>query len=190
MCLSQDNRFLLIYYFGKFLFDTCSYVVSDTATSKIGVFVILANCWKPSTNITKSSILDVAGSEIRVCYQIFYRIVLFCYLESENSGSTVTSTETEPVISSADEIIEEDCLTSKTVKDEDRIPIDTNDTIDVGKITVNEVKRDTLTRDQIYRYLKHQKITSEKKDFSKKQVTKADKTFVLRFKRKWLQENS
>ena len=101
----------------------------------------------------------------------------------------MTSTETEPVISSADEIIEEDCLTSKTVKDEDRIPIDTNDTIDVGKITVNEVKRDTLTRDQIYRYLKHQKITSEKKDFSKKQVTKADKTFVLRFKRKWLQEN-
>ena len=96
----------------------------------------------------------------------------------------MTSTETEPVISSADEIIEEECLTTKTVKDEDRIPIDTNDTIDMGKITVNEVKRDTLTRDQIYRYFKHQKIISEKKDFSKKQVTKADKTFVLRYKLK------
>ena len=59
---------------------------------------------------------------------------------------TVTSTETEPVISSTDEIIEEECLTSKTVEDEDRILIDTNDAIDLGKIIANEVKRDTLTR--------------------------------------------
>ena len=61
-------------------------------------------------------------------------------------GPTVTSTETEPVISSTDEIIEEECLTSKTVDDEDRILIDTNDAIDLGKIIANEVKRDTLTR--------------------------------------------
>ena len=61
-------------------------------------------------------------------------------------GPTVTSTETEPVISSTDEIIEEECLTSKTVEDEDRILIDTNDAIDLGKIIANEVKRDTLTR--------------------------------------------
>ena len=61
-------------------------------------------------------------------------------------GPTVTSTETEPVISSTDEIIEEECLTSKTVEDEDRILIDTNDAIDLGKIIANEVKRDNLTR--------------------------------------------
>ena len=61
-------------------------------------------------------------------------------------GPAVTSTETEPVISSTDEIIEEECLTSKTVEDEDRILIDTNDAIDLGKIIANEVKRDTLTR--------------------------------------------
>ena len=38
---------------------------------------------------------------------------------------------------------------SKTVEDEDRILIDTNDTIDLGKIVVNEVKRKTLTQDKI-----------------------------------------
>ena len=73
-------------------------------------------------------------------------------------GPTVTSTETGPVISSTVEIIEEECLTSKTVEDEDRILTDTNNTMDLGKIIVNEVKRDNLTRDQIYRYFKHQKI--------------------------------
>ena len=98
--------------------------------------------------------------------------------------------ETEPVFSSTAEIIEEECLTSKTVEDEDRILIDTNDTIDLGKINVNEVKRDTLTRDQIYRYFKHQKISSETEDLSRKQVTKAGKTFVLHFKHKWLKDNS
>ena len=87
-------------------------------------------------------------------------------------GSTVTYTETGPVISSTAEIIEEECLTSKTVEDEDRILIDTNDTIDLGKIIVNEVKRDTLTRDQICRYFKHQKIPLENEDLFKKQVTK------------------
>ena len=98
--------------------------------------------------------------------------------------------ETEPVFSSTAEIIEEECLTSKTVEDEDRILIDTNDTIDLGKIIANEVKRDTLTRDQIYRYFKHQKISSENEDLLKKQVTKAGKTFLLRFKYKWLKDNS
>ena len=93
---------------------------------------------------------------------------------------TVTSTKTEPVISSTDDIIEEECLTSKAVEDEDRILIDTNDTIDLGKIIVNEVKRGTLTRDQIYRYFKHQKIPLENGDLFKKQVTKAGKTFALR----------
>ena len=92
---------------------------------------------------------------------------------------TVTSTKTEPVISSTDEIIKEECLTSKAVEDEDRILIDTNDTIDLGKIIVNEVKRDTLTWDQIYRYFKHQRIPLENGDLIKKQVTKADKTFAL-----------
>ena len=103
---------------------------------------------------------------------------------------TVPSAKTEPVISSTDEIIEEECLKSKTVEDEDRILIDTNYTIDLGKIIVNEVKRDTLTRDQIYRYFKHQKTPSENEDLFKKQVAKAGKTFVLRFKHKWLKENS
>ena len=65
-------------------------------------------------------------------------------------GPTVTSTETGPAISSTAEIIEEECLTGKIVEDKDRILIDTNDTIDLGRIIVNEVKRDTLTRDQIY----------------------------------------
>ena len=64
-------------------------------------------------------------------------------------GPAVTPTETGPVISSTAEIIEDECLTSKTVEDEDRILIDTNDTIDLGKIIVNEVKRKTLTRDKI-----------------------------------------
>ena len=105
-------------------------------------------------------------------------------------GPTVTSTKTGPVISSTAEIIEEKCLTSKTLEDEDRILIDTNDTVDLGKTNVNEVKRDTLTRDQIYRYFKHQKIQSENEDLFKKQVTKADKTFALLFKHKWLKENS
>ena len=91
-------------------------------------------------------------------------------------GPTVTSTKTGPVISSTPKIIEEECLTSKTVEDEDRILIETKDTIDLGKIIVNEVKRDTLTRDQIYRYFKHQKIPSENEDLLKKQVTKAGKT--------------
>ena len=99
-------------------------------------------------------------------------------------GPTATSTETGPVISSTVEIIEEECLTSKTVEDEDRILIDTNDTIDLGKIIANEVKRDNLTRDQIYRYFKHQEIPSENEDLFKKQVTKAGKTFAPRFKHK------
>ena len=90
MCFSQENRFLSFYYFGKFLRNTCSYVtksrISDTTESKIRFFVTLVNDSKLFTNITKSSILDVAGSEICVCYLIFYVIVLFCYLESENSG--------------------------------------------------------------------------------------------------------
>ena len=90
MCFSQENRFLLSYYFGKLLLNTCSYVTksraSDATPSKISFFVTLVDGSKPFTNITKSSILDVAGSEIRVCYLIFYWIVLFCYLESENSG--------------------------------------------------------------------------------------------------------
>ena len=75
---------------------------------------------------------------------------MFCFvIESENTGPTVTLMETEAVISSTAKIIEEECLTSKTVEDEDRILIDTNDTIDLGKIIVNEVKRKTLTRDKI-----------------------------------------
>ena len=52
-------------------------------------------------------------------------------------GPAVTPTETGPVISSTAEIIEDECLTSKTVEDEDRILIDTNDTMDLGKIIVN-----------------------------------------------------
>ena len=105
-------------------------------------------------------------------------------------GPTVISTETEPVISSTVEIIEEECLRSKTVEDEDRIFIDTNNTIDLGKVIVNEVKRDTLTQNQIYRYFKHQQIPSENEGLFKKQVTKAVKTFVLRFEDKWLKDNS
>ena len=105
-------------------------------------------------------------------------------------GSTVISTQIGPVISSTDEIIEEECLTSKTVEDEDRILVDTGDTIDSGKIIVNEVKCDTLTWDQLYRYFKHQKIPSENEDLFKKHVTKAGKTFVFRLKFKWLKENS
>ena len=57
--------------------------------------------------------------------------------------------EPEEGISSTAKIIEEECLASKTVEDEDRILIDTNDTIDLGKIVVNEVKRKTLTQDKI-----------------------------------------
>ena len=64
-------------------------------------------------------------------------------------GPTFTTTETEPVISSTAEIIEEECRTSETVEDKDRILIVINDAIDLGKIIVNEVKRDTLARDQI-----------------------------------------
>ena len=94
-------------------------------------------------------------------------------------GPTVTSAETGPVVSSIAKIIEQECFTSKIVEDEDRILIDTNDIIDLGKIIVNEVTRDTL---------KHQKIPSENEDLSKKQVTKAGKTFVLRFKHKWLKD--
>ena len=89
MCFSEENRFLLFYYFEKFLFNTCSYFtkrcISDPAASKIGFFVTLVKGSNPLTNITKSSILDAAGSEIRVSYLIFYWIVLFCYLESGNS---------------------------------------------------------------------------------------------------------
>ena len=62
-------------------------------------------------------------------------------------GPSVTFTESGAVISSTAEIIEEECLTSKTVEDEDRILIDTNDTINLGKINVSEIKGDTLTRD-------------------------------------------
>ena len=67
----------------------------------------------------------------------------------EAGGLTFTTTETEPVISSTAEIIEEECRTSETVEDKDRILIVINDAIDLGKIIVNEVKRDTLARDQI-----------------------------------------
>ena len=102
----------------------------------------------------------------------------------------ITFTETEHVISLTAEIKEEGCLTGKTVEDEERIPIYTNDTIDLGKIIVDEVKRDTLTRDQIYRYIRHQKLPSDNEDLFKKQVTKTGQTFVLRFKLKWLKENS
>ena len=77
---------------------------------------------------------------------------------------TVISTETEPVISSTVEIIEEECLRSKTVEDEDRIFIDTNNTIDLGKVFVNEVKRDTLTQNQIYnKFLQKMKVYSRNK---------------------------
>ena len=50
---------------------------------------------------------------------------------------------------------------------------------------------DTLAQDHIYRYFKLQKIPSENEDLFKKQVTKADKTFVvLCCKHKWLKDNS
>ena len=83
-------------------------------------------------------------------------------------GPTVTSTEIGPVISSTAEIIEEQCLTSKIVEDGEKILIDTNDAIDLGKIIVNQVNRDTLTRNQIYRYFKHLKSSSENGDSFKK----------------------
>ena len=93
MCFSQENRYLLVYYFGNVLLNICSYFtksrISDPTASKISFFVTLFNGSKPFTNITKSSILDVAGSKICVCYLIFYWIVLFCYLESENTGSYI-----------------------------------------------------------------------------------------------------
>ena len=89
MSFSQENRFLLFYYFGKLLFSTCSYAtktrIADPTAPKIGFFVTLFNGSEPFTDITKNPILDVAGSEIPVCYLIFYRIVLFCYLEPGNS---------------------------------------------------------------------------------------------------------
>ena len=80
MCFSQENRFLLSYCFGKFFLNTCSYVtksrISDPTASKIRFFMTLVNGSKPFTNITKRSILDVAGSKISVCYLIFYWIVV------------------------------------------------------------------------------------------------------------------
>ena len=86
MSFSQENRFLLFYYFGKLLFSTCSYAtktrIADPTAPKIGFFVTLFNGSKPFTDITKNLILDVAGS---VCYFIFYRIVLFYYLEPGNT---------------------------------------------------------------------------------------------------------
>ena len=90
MCFSQENRFLSFYYFGKFLLNTCSYVtescISAPTATKTRFFVTLVNGSKSLINIAKSSNLDVAGSEIRASYLMFYRIVLFCYLELENSG--------------------------------------------------------------------------------------------------------
>ena len=83
MCFSQENRFLLSYCFGKFLLNTCSYVtksrISDPTASKIRFFMTLVNGSKPFTNITKRSILDVAGSKIRVCYLIFNWIVVLLF---------------------------------------------------------------------------------------------------------------
>ena len=68
---------------------------------------------------------------------------------------------------------------SKIVQDEDKIPIYTNDTIDLGEITVNEVNRETLTQDQIYKYFKHQSIPSKNENLFKEEVTKAGKVFVF-----------
>ena len=188
MCFSQENHVLLLYYFGKFWLNTCSYVtksrISDPTASKIRFFVTLVNSSKPFTNITKSSILDVAGSKMCACYLIFYWFVLFCYLESENSGSYSHPHENWAWYFINCRNYKEECLPSKTVEDEDTILIDTNNTIDLGKIIANEVKRDTFTRDQIYRYFRHQKIPSENEDLFKKQVTQARKTCVLRFKHK------
>ena len=64
--------------------------------------------------------------------------------------STGTTLEIEIVISSSGEIVEDYCLASKTVEDKGRILIDTNDTKDLGKIILNGIERDNLTRDQIY----------------------------------------
>ena len=107
---------------------------------------------------------------------------MFCFViqNQKKVSPTVTFTETGPVISSTAEIKEEECLTSKAVEDENRIPIVTNDAMDLGKMAVNEVKRDTLAWDQTYRYFKHQKVTSGNKDLIRQQVTKAGKTFVVR----------
>ena len=64
--------------------------------------------------------------------------------------STGTTLEIELVISSSSEIVEDYCLTSKTIEDKCRVLIDTNGTKDLRKIILNGIKRDTLTRDQIY----------------------------------------
>ena len=105
-------------------------------------------------------------------------------------GPTFTTTETEPVISSTAEIIEEECRTSETVEDKDRILIVISDAIDLGKIIVNEVKRDTLARDQIYRYFKHKKNSFRKRRFIQETSNEGRQTFVHRFKHKWLKDNS
>ena len=105
-------------------------------------------------------------------------------------GPTFTTTETEPVISSTAEIIEEECRTSETVEDKDRILIVISDAIDLGKIIVNEVKRDTLARDQIYRYFKHKKNSFRKRRFIQETSNEGRQKFVLRFKHKWLKDNS
>ena len=105
-------------------------------------------------------------------------------------GPTFTTTETEPVISSTAEIIEEECRTSETVEDKDRILIVISDAIDLGKIIVNEVKRDTLVRDQIYRYFKHKKNSFRKRRFIPETSNEDRQTFVHRFKHKWLKDNS
>ena len=105
-------------------------------------------------------------------------------------GPTFTTTETEPVISSTAEIIEEECRTSETVEDKDRILIVISDAIDLGKIIVNEVKRDTLARDQIYRYFEHKKNSFRKRRFIQETSNEGRQTFVHRFKHKWLKDNS
>ena len=93
---------------------------------------------------------------------------------------TITSTIAVPVISSTDKIIEEGCLTSKLVQDKYRILIDENDTIDLEKIIAIELKCETSTRDQIYKYFKDQKILSQNEE----QVNKAGKTLRFGFKLK------
>ena len=47
-------------------------------------------------------------------------VLLFRIMKEWVGGPTVNSLETEPVISSTDKIIEEECVTSKTVEDEER----------------------------------------------------------------------
>ena len=84
MHFSQENRVLLFTILENFCLTKSR--ISDPTASKLRFFVTLVNGSKPFTNITKSFILDVTGYEIRVCYLIFYWIVLFCYIESENSG--------------------------------------------------------------------------------------------------------